>query len=131
MKHGNSFPKDQLLKYDYRKYLKMFGADAKNPHSGKYSLRLSCDRVINQQHVGIVRIASQKGRAGVLSLWAKTDRPGVRFSFNYAGSRRTVELTNAWTRYEVVSTNLPGAAFFQKLAGFRVMLPEEMRDATV
>ena len=131
MKHGNSFPKDQLLKYDYRKYLKMFGADAKNPHSGKYSLRLSCNRVINQQHVGIVRIASQKGRAGVLSLWAKTDRPGVRFSFNYAGSRRTVELTNAWTRYEVVSTNLPGAAFFQKLAGFRVMLPEEMRDATV
>lgn len=129
-KHGNCFNIVDWKRFDYRKYTKMCYADEKNPHSGKYSLKIQCNNFVPNQSIGVVRMASKKGAAGVFSFWAKSDRPGVEVRFNYAGVNSKVTLTNAWMRYEVVSTNLPAEAFFLKIANLNVIKPETMRECT-
>ena len=98
---------------DYKeKYLRCFMVDKKVKHSGKQSLRLNIGPFVRSFDFFSWNTPTQKGKSAVLSVWAKSSEPGVKFKLKLANDQKFVDLTTEWTRYEITTTNMPAPGIF-------------------
>ncbi len=104
---------DKVSVEDYKeKYLKCFMVDRNEKHSGKQSLRLNIGPFVRSFDFFTWNTPTQKGRSAVLSVWAKSSEPGVKFKLKLSNEAKIVDLTTKWTRYEVTTTNMPSPGIF-------------------
>ncbi|MBQ6135934.1 MAG: hypothetical protein IJI73_01015 [Kiritimatiellae bacterium] len=98
---------------DYKeKYLRSFMVDKSEKHSGSQSLRLRIGPFIRSLDFFAWNTPTQKGRSGVLSVWAKASEPGVKLKLKVSKDAKVVDLTTDWARYEVTTTNMPAPGYF-------------------
>ena len=98
---------------DYtEKYLTCFMVDRKESHSGRQSLRLKVGPYQRSMELFAWGAPTEKGAAGVLSVWAKASESGVDFKVRLGNSGKVVKLSTEWTRYEVTTTDLPAPGYF-------------------
>ena len=109
---NGSYPFGRWRELPIEDFLALMGADERVVHSGRRSFRLVGSPYV-RSGFQMKNVATKKGAAGVLSVYLKADRPGMKVEFNYGPGKRTVEPTLDWARYEVVCTNLPAVrAYF-------------------
>ena len=85
-------------------YLRRMTVDRREKHSGRQSLRV----LVNDASTAIGLFptcgnVAIEGMTGVFSLWMKASKPGIEVSLRYGEGRKTVEVAQVWTRYEVVA----------------------------
>lgn len=97
---------------EYKKFLRSFRVDTTEKHSGKQSLKLSIGHFIRSLEFFAWNAPTEKGRSAVLSVWAKASKPGVKFKLKLSNESKVVELTTAWKRYEVTTTDMPAPGIF-------------------
>ena len=105
---NGSYPFSKWREFPFEEFLTLMGSDSNVVHSGRLSMRLVGSPYV-QSTFQMKNVATKKGASGVLSVYLKADRPGVKVWFGYGPARTTVEPTTDWARYEVVCTNLPAA----------------------
>lgn len=103
---NGSYPFGKWRELPIEDFLALMGSDERVVHSGRRSMRLVGSPYTRSGFM-MKNVATKKGAAGVLSVYLKADRPGMKVEFNYGPGRKTVEPTTEWARYEVVCTNLP------------------------
>ena len=98
---------------EYEQWLRAFMVDTSEKHSGNQSLKVTVDSLTSGFWFYPWRTMTQKGATGVFTAWMKSSRPGMKVDIAFGGApRQTMELTQDWARYEVVSTNMPAPNLF-------------------
>ncbi len=85
--------------------------DSRVAYHGAHSLRLTTP--VENQGVGIspFPITLEKGRTYQVSIWARGQKPGLRFAFGLGGIDvpvKTFDLTTDWAKYEVTGVSKEG-----------------------
>ncbi|MGN0832463.1 MAG: hypothetical protein ACI4RD_02285, partial [Kiritimatiellia bacterium] len=103
---NSSYPFGKWREFPIEDFFALMGSDEQVVRSGRRSMRL-VGSPYTRSGFQMKNVATRKGATGVLSVYLKADRPGIRVEFNYGPGKKTVEPTLEWARYEVVCTNLP------------------------
>ena len=109
----SQFDAERSSARDYAdKYLTCFRVDGNERHSGRQSLRLRVGPFLRSMELFAWGASTEKGKSGVLSVWAKASEPDIAFCLRLGNARKTVKLTTDWMRYEVTTTDLPAPGYF-------------------
>jgi len=97
----------------YEDFINTVSADDTEKHSGKYSLKIACDKATPTHTIFTHSVGTVPDTPGVFSAWMKADRDNFPVTLAYyAGKgkgamRKQVMVGKDWKRYELVNPSLP------------------------
>ena len=105
--HNNFFNYNDDLPIE--RILANWAVDSKEKHSGNVSVRMTFEKGMNMQYLGVWGwgLVLLKDEPAVLSVYMKADKPDYPVTLHLAGSQKEVNVGTEWARYELVNPQMP------------------------